>query len=157
MTNLEQHWMAVIYFAYRPETHVVGGANGNMNSAWKIFGVAPRSWSNNAVASNSAAPPAACRKYQRTSLWWLYASILSGRPELPCVNLTDASAVQCRSPGVPLFFVYLCQEIPVKLSLMISFWLLSCIFVLCEKFHVCMQCTNVQWQTAVEQSHCHSL
>jgi len=80
-------------FACRPETRVVRGANGYMNSAWKIFGVAPRSLPNSTTATNIAAPTNASRKYQRTSLWWL----LCGRPEFLHIYLTAVSVVQCWS------------------------------------------------------------
>ena len=61
----------------RPETHVVGN-QGQLNSAWKIFGVAPQSWQNSTTTTaNIAAPSHANRKYQQTSLWWLYPSIAS--------------------------------------------------------------------------------
>jgi len=53
----------------RPETRVAG-THGQPNSAWKIFGIAPRSWPNNTAATNIAPTTNASRKYQRTSLWW---------------------------------------------------------------------------------------
>ena len=54
----------------RPETQVVG-ANGHMNSAWKIFGVTPQSWPNsNTTTANITPASSVPRKYQRTSLWW---------------------------------------------------------------------------------------
>jgi len=64
MTNGE--WLAV-----RPATRPVQD-HSQLNSAWKIFGVAPRSWPNNTTTANTAAPSVASRKYQPTSLWWLH-------------------------------------------------------------------------------------
>jgi len=55
----------------RPGTHVVEN-QAQLNSAWKIFGVAPRSWPNSTTTADIAAASVARRKYQRTSLWWLY-------------------------------------------------------------------------------------